>query len=194
MRPKPPCIGTPALVLGFVACIVAANWAMLHLGQANGPGHPHTIPVGFGLDAPSGVIFAGAMLTLRDAIHERLGARTTLGIIALTAPLTALAASPGLAMASTAAFLAAEAVDLVVYGALRQRSRMLAVIGSNAISTTLDSVVFLALAFGAPAVATGSVAMVIGKFEASMLALGILALASRRLHMNGSTTRVGAHR
>lgn len=168
-----------ALVVAFVVCIVAANWAMLNLGQHNGPGHPRTIPVGFGLNAPSGVIFAGAMLTLRDAIHERLGAGRTLGVIVLTAPLTAIVASPGLAVASTLAFLAAEATDLGVYSAIRRYGRLLAVLCSNTVSAVVDSIVFLALAFGAAAVSAQSVAMVVGKFEASVLALGALALVAK---------------
>lgn len=168
---------TAGLVVGFVSCIVIANWAMLNLGRPNGAEHPHTIPVGFGLDAPSGVIFAGAMLTLRDAIHERLGSRRTLALIVLAAPLTALVASPGLAMASTVAFLATETADLAAYSRLRRRSRLLAVVGSNVLSTAIDSVVFLTLAFGAAAASAQGAAMVVGKFEASMAVLALLAFA-----------------
>lgn len=172
-------LATVSTVAAFVSCIVIANWAMLNLGQPNGPGQPHTVPVGFGLHAPSGVIFAGAMLTLRDVVHEHLGSLRTLGVILLTAPLTALVASPGLAAGSTTAFIVAEIGDLVVYARLRRQSRLVAVVGSNVISAALDSAVFLGVAFGASAVVGSSVAMVVGKFEASMAVLVVLEVVRR---------------
>lgn len=158
-------------VAAFVSCIVIANWAMLNLGQSNGPGQPHTVPVGFGLYAPSGVIFAGAILTFRDAVHEHLGSLRTLGVILLSAPLTALVTSPGLAAASITAFVVAEVGDLAVYALLRQSNRLLAVVGSNLFSAALDSAVFLGVAFGTSTVMGGSAAMVLGKFEASLAVL-----------------------
>src|SRR3954447_6487341 len=65
-------VGTTLSVVAFVACIPLANWAILHLGADNGRGHPRTMPVGFGLVAPSGVLFAGALFTLRDLVHRRI--------------------------------------------------------------------------------------------------------------------------
>ncbi len=161
-------------VAAFVSCIVIANWAMLNLGQSNGPAQPHTVPVGFGLHAPSGVIFAGAMLTLRDAMHEHLGSLRTLGAILLSAPLTALVASPGLAAGSTTAFVVAEVGDWAVYAWLRRKNRLFAVVGSNVASASLDSAVFLGVAFGASAVMGSGAAMVVGKFEASIAVLVVL--------------------
>lgn len=168
-----------AWMAAFVACIVGANWAILHLGTDHGPGAPRTIAVGFGLVAPSGVLLAGAQFTLRDVLHERLGAGPTLAIIAASAPASALLASPTVAAASIMTFLAAETTDLIIYRRLRRRGYTTAVLGSNLISTMMDSMVFLTLAFGATLAAAGGLGMTVGKLQASILTLLVLATAAR---------------
>ena len=50
-------------LLGYIATIFAANWAIVTLGP---------VPVGFGLVAPAGVYFAGLAFTLRDLSRHRL--------------------------------------------------------------------------------------------------------------------------
>jgi uncharacterized PurR-regulated membrane protein YhhQ (DUF165 family) len=172
-------LATATWVVAFVACIVGANWAILHVGLDNGPGHPRTIPVGFGLAAPSGVILAGAQFTLRDVIHERIGTAGTLAVISASAPLTAIAAAPALAVASIMTFLAAEILDLGVYRRLRRRGFTVAALGSNAVSTVVDSILFLTLAFGVSQAVTGSLGMTVGKLEASILTLVAVAAGAR---------------
>jgi uncharacterized PurR-regulated membrane protein YhhQ (DUF165 family) len=135
-------------VAAFVACIVAANWAILHVGVDNGAGHPRTIPIGFGLTVPSGVIFAGAQFTLRDIVHDRVGSTGTLVLMVASAPLTAIAASPAPAAASGVTFLVAEILDLGVYRRLRRRGLIAAALGSNFASTIVVSILFLSIAFG----------------------------------------------
>lgn len=170
---------TLAWIVVFAGSIVLSNWALLHIGASGAPGAPRTIPLGFGLDAPSGVLFAGAILTLRDLIHERIGTTGTLVVIAASAPIVAVTSNPGLALASAATFLAAEVADLVVYRRVRARGRVLAVLSSNVVSSIVDSVLFLALAFGAAAVLHGAVAMTVGKLAASVLTLALLAFVAR---------------
>ena len=60
-------------VLAFLLTIPAANWMIGHVGFCGAAG-PCTIPVGFGLQAPSGVLLIGLALALRDAVHERYNA------------------------------------------------------------------------------------------------------------------------
>ncbi len=189
LRAWRPHIASAAWVLAFIGCIVGANWAILHVGADHGPGVPRTIPIGFGLGAPSGVLFAGAQLTLRDLIHERLGTGRTCGVIGLSAPLTVVVASPALAVASMTTFLAAETADLAVYSRLRSRGYTTAVFGSNVVSAAVDSILFLALAFGFAQVATGSVGMTVGKLEASvitLLAVGMVGRLFRRWRRSAS--------
>lgn len=169
---------TAAWVIAFVGCIAGANWAILHVGAVHGPGMPRTIPVGLGLAAPSGVLFAGAQLTLRDLIHERLGARWTLVVIVASAPLTMLVASAAVAVASIVTFLTAEAADLVVYSRLRRRGYATAVLGSNLVSTIVDSMLFLTLAFSATVAASGAAGMTVGKLETSVVTLVVVAVGT----------------
>lgn len=128
----------------FVAVIAAANLAIDRWGP---------VPVGFGLTAPAGVYLAGVAFLNRDLVHELLGLPGVLAAIAAGAAVSALT-SPRLAAASAAAFTVSELVDLAVYAPLR-RTRLAAVVASNVAGLVVDSVVFLALAFGSLAFLPG---------------------------------------
>lgn len=176
---RPKRLRTCILVGCFASCVVLANWAIVHVGVDNGPGHPRTIPLGLGLAAPSGVLFAGALFTLRDLIHERIGSGRTLLVIIATAPLSAVTSAPSIALASVATFLVAEAVDWAVYVRALRRGRDAAVVASNVASSLVDSALFLSLAFGSIPDAKVVVGMTIGKFAASALAFAPAVAASR---------------
>src|SRR6185503_15495777 len=100
------------LAAGYLATIVAANWAITRFGLA---------PVGFGLVAPAGVYFAGLAFTLRDLLHDAAGRWVVLAAISAGAVLSFLVSSPALAVASAAAFGLSELADLVVYAPMRRR-------------------------------------------------------------------------
>lgn len=168
-----------AWIATFLACIVASNWAITHLGVDHGPGAPRTLPVGFGLHAPSGVVFAGALFALRDVIHERLGPIAVLVIIIVSAPLTMIAATPGLAVASVVTFVVAEIVDLLVYRHIRRHGYTGAAIGSNLVSSLIDSALFLGLAFGATQALNGTIGLTVGKLEASTITVLVIVAAGR---------------
>lgn len=173
---------TAGWIAVFVGCIVMSNWALLHIGYAGDPGEPRTIPLGFGLHAPSGVLFAGALLTLRDIIHERVGPVGTLTVILAAAPVTALTSSGSLAVASGATFVVAEVADLLVYSRVRRRGRVVAVVCSNVVSSVIDSALFLAIAFGSAAALHGTLAMTTGKLAASLAMLAVIAMVFRAVH------------
>ena len=84
--------------------------------------------------------------------------------------------APAFALASGAAFLVAETADTLVYGPLRQRGWVKAVIASNLVGSALDSVVFLSIAFGTYA---GWGGLTIGKMYATVLGLPIVWAARR---------------
>lgn len=161
--------GYTALVL-FAATIPAANWLIGNVGTCI-PNGPCLIPVGFGLEAPSGVLMVGAALVLRDIVHERLGAWWAAGAIALGIILSFAVANPALALASAVAFGLAETADLVVYAPLRKRNLGVAVLLSGVVGAVVDSAVFLWLAFGSLAFIEGQVA---GKVWMSLLAAVVL--------------------
>ena len=125
-------------LLGYVATIFAANWAIASFG---------VVPVGFGLVAPAGVYFAGLAFTFRDLVQEYLGRVATVVAIAAGAGLSALV-SPQFAVASGIACLVSELLDFAVYTPLRRRHWLGAVAASNLVGFAADSALFLTLAFG----------------------------------------------
>lgn len=126
------------LVLGFVGTVFAANWTLDHFGF---------VSVGFGLDAPAGVYWAGLAFTLRDLVQRTLGRRWVVAAIVAGALASALV-DLDLAKASGVAFLVSELADFAVYTPLAERRFLLAVILSNTVGAVIDSLLFLWLAFG----------------------------------------------
>lgn len=163
-------IGYAAFAL-FALTVPAANWLIGNIGTTCIPNGPCLIPVGFGLDAPSGVLMVGAALVLRDIVHERLGAMWALTAIVLGAALSALIAPPALVVASVAAFGLAELADFAVYAPLRKRHLTAAVIASGLVGSIIDSAVFLTLAFGSLAHIEGQV---LGKMWMTLAAAVVL--------------------
>lgn len=165
-------IGYLAFAL-FALTVPAANWLIGNVGTHCIPQGPCLIPVGFGLEAPSGVLVIGIALVLRDIVHERLGAAWALGAIAVGAALSAFVSAPALVMASVAAFALAELADFAVYTPLRRKHLTAAVLASGLVGAVIDSAVFLWLAFGSVQFIEGQV---LGKLWASLMAAGVLLL------------------
>lgn len=132
----------------FAATIPAANWLIGNVGTHCVPNGPCLIPVGFGLDAPSGVLMIGLAFVLRDAIQEKFGINGAVLAIGLGSILSWLIAPSALVLASVAAFLLAELADLAVYTPLRKRRLWLAVLFSGLVGSIVDSLIFLQIAFG----------------------------------------------
>mgnify|MGYP001566536698 CR=1 FL=1 len=124
-------------LVAYVACIPAANFAITQWG---------VIPIGFGLLAPAGVMFAGLAFSLRDWTQEALGRARVLGAIGVGALLSLAVSDPFVAAASATAFLVSELADFAVYQPLRARGLILAVVASNVVGMAVDSVLFLAVA------------------------------------------------
>ncbi|WP_437309935.1 VUT family protein [Sorangium sp. So ce388] len=122
----------------YVGTVIGANFALKHWG---------IVPVGFGLEAPAGVYFAGLALAARDAVQERHGLRVALALVLLGAAVSALFA-PGLALASAAAFLVSEVLDGLAWSRLRRHGAAVAVAGSGLVGAAIDTLLFLTLAFG----------------------------------------------
>jgi queuosine precursor transporter len=165
------------LAVAYVATIIAANWAIQHLGRPPAaPGAPHTIPVWPGLEAPSGVLFAGLAFTFRDLTQEWLGRRAVVIAIGVGAVASWAVGSGRIAVASGIAFLVSELADFAVYTPLRERRWLLAVGTSNLVGLILDSALFLWIAFGSLDFIRGQV---VGKIWMTLLAV-VLLLAFRR--------------
>jgi queuosine precursor transporter len=165
------------LAVAYVATIIAANWAIQNLGRPPaGPGAPHTIPVWPGLEAPSGVLFAGLAFTFRDLTQEWLGRRAVMIAIVVGAIASWAVGSGKVALASGIAFLLSELADFAVYTPLRERRWLLAVGASNLVGLIVDSALFLWIAFSSLDFIWGQV---VGKIWMTLLAVVTL-LALRR--------------
>lgn len=172
-----PRVGLAAFAL-YVFTVWAANYFITHVGHVSFPGGPHTIPVGFGYDAPSGVLWIGAALLVRDVVQTTLGKRAVLGGIAIGAALSYLVA-PSLAVASAVAFGLSELLDFAIYTPLIERKRVVsAVVASNTVGAAVDTFLFLWLAFHSIQFWQGQI---IGKLLVTAAVLPALALNRRRL-------------
>lgn len=172
-------VGAAALA-GYIGTIFAANYAISHWGAQAAPGAPHTIPVWPWpyLEAPSGVLFVGAALLLRDVVQWALGRWVVLAAIAVGAALSWLVATPEIAVASGLAFALSEVADMAVYTPLARRRLTLAVVASNVVGAVVDSAVFLWVAFASLEFIEGQVA---GKLLVTAATLPVLYLVRRRL-------------
>jgi uncharacterized PurR-regulated membrane protein YhhQ (DUF165 family) len=161
----------------FIATIPAANWLIGNVGTVCIPNGPCLIPVGFGLEAPSGVLMIGLALVLRDIVHRQLGAQAALAGIFVGVGISAYVAAPALVLASTMAFVLSELADLWVYAPLYRKRLVAAVLLSGAAGAVVDSAVFLIIAFGSLDYLPGQV---LGKLWAT-LAAALMLSAHRRL-------------
>ena len=163
------------LTAAFIATVIAANWALNRYG---------IVPVGFGLEAPAGVYFAGLAFGLRDAVHERGGHLWVLAAIAIGGLVSYIVEDavtiPGglapIAVASAVAFTVSELADLAVYSPLRERNWPAAVAASNVVGAVADSALFLWLAFGSLDNLAG---LVVAKTYMIAVAIPIVHLARR---------------
>lgn len=161
----------------FIASIPAANYLIQNVGTVCVPKGPCLIPLGFGITAPSGVLMVGIALVLRDLVQRRLGLKAALLAILAGGLLSGLIAPPALVVASIAAFLLSELVDLAVFTPLQKRGLVKAAVVSSLVGLVVDSVVFLTLAFGSLKYLPGQV---LGKALMVVLAIPVLMLLRAR--------------
>lgn len=160
-----------ALAVAYVGTVILTNIVFSIFGLQ---------PVWPGILAPSAVFVAGLAFIIRDYLHRAAGARWCIAAILVGAIVSALI-SPALALASGAAFLFSELADLAVFTPLRRRGFVRAVVISNAVGILVDSIIFLALAYGSFSFLPGQL---IGKAYATVVfllwSLVVLAATRRR--------------
>jgi uncharacterized PurR-regulated membrane protein YhhQ (DUF165 family) len=167
---------TVALFAAYASCVPAANWMIDNVGTEVFPGGPHTIPVGFGYQAPSGVLIIGLALFVRDLLHRAAGRNVAVAAIAVGVALSYVLANPAIATASAVAFCVSELADLAIYAPLARRRLVVAVVASGVIGGVIDSLLFLQIAFGSTDFWQGQV---LGKTYMALLG-GALIWGSRR--------------
>jgi hypothetical protein len=153
-----------ALTLCYIATIFAANWALNRWG---------VIDVGFGLQATAGVYFAGLSLTLRDGVQELGNRWWVFSAILIGATCSFLVEDlQKIALASGAAFLVSETLDMAIYTPLRKRGWARAVTLSGIAGAFADTAIFLWLAFGSLDNIEGQV---LAKIMVTLVAVGVIA-------------------
>lgn len=175
-------IGAASFII-YLATIPFANWMIQHVGTVKFPGGPHVLPVGLGFSAPSGVYIIGFALVARDLVQLILGRRLTVAAIVIGSTLSYLIA-PSVALASATAFFLGEVADFAVYTPLARRKLYLAVLASGIAGATIDSLVFLKIAFGNFDYWQGNA---LGKVWMSLLALPFLGIVRRAVLDNSSS-------
>ena len=159
----------------YVGSIAGANWMISHVGRpVEGA---HVLPVGFGLEAPSGVYLAAVTFVARDIVQRLAGLRIGVLAIVLGATISWWVSSPAIAVASGVTFLLSETCDFLVYTPLQAKHFPFAVVGSGLVADVVDSTVFLTLA-GIP-LAVALPGQLVGKAWV-VLAGGVLAGVLRR--------------
>ena len=147
-------------VAGYVAAIVLVNWLFAALPMVETP---------LGAWPPASLI-VGFVLILRDMAQREVGHYVLIAMLA-AGVITYFMVDPFIALASVSAFLVSETADWIVYTVTRRplRDRILA---SSAVSSPLDSVVFLGLiGFLSPA---SFVLQTLSKFAGALVIWGIL--------------------
>lgn len=155
------------VALMYLATVFGSNWAIERYG---------IVPVGFGIQAPAGVYFAGIAFTLRDLTQVIMGRRIVILAILSGAALS-FGVAPRYAIASGTAFLFSELCDYAIYTRLERRAWISAVVASNSVGLVLDSAVFLWLAFSS---LTHIAGQMIGKTWMTLLAVLVLIPLRRR--------------
>lgn len=160
-----------ALFVAYLLTVPAANWLISNIGVQFDPDGPHLIPIFPGIMAPSGVLMVGVALALRDVVQNRLGLKWAAGAVIGGSLLSWLVASPFLAIASAAAFVVSESLDLAVYTPLKARGwTPAAILASGLVGSVVDSVAFLLIAFGSIDHIEGQI---LGKAMITLLAAAI---------------------
>ena len=147
-------------VAGYVAAIVVVNWLFAALPMVETP---------LGAWPPASLI-VGFVLILRDMAQREVGHYVLIAMLA-AGVITYVMVDPFIAIASVSAFLVSETADWIVYTVTKRplRDRILA---SSAVSSPLDSVVFLGLiGLLSPA---SFILQTLSKFAGALVIWGIL--------------------
>jgi uncharacterized PurR-regulated membrane protein YhhQ (DUF165 family) len=164
--------------IGYVVSILLANWLVANLP----PIVVWPLPE---LRAPAGVLAAGFVFSFRNLTQETLGRRFSVLAILLGAALswfisgdTDLGGPLRLPLASGFAFLLSETLDFAVYTPIRRTGWVRAMLASDLAGQVLDSVIFLASAFGAGGLAFLA-GQIVGKAWCTWVTVAIMILVRR---------------
>jgi len=141
----------------YLGSILVANWLVIEFGL---------VDLGF-IMFPAGAVVIGLTFSARDFVQRRWGKWSCWLWMGVATGLTALL-NPTIAFASVSAFLIAETVDWFIY-TISNTTFKRRIFFSNLIGVPIDSIAFVALAFGWiwPAI----IGQIIVKFVSSLAVL-----------------------
>jgi queuosine precursor transporter len=155
----------------YLAAIVGANLTVAAFGPA--------------VTILNAFLFIGLDLTCRDRLHEQWNGRglgwKMAALIGAGSGLSWIVnhGAGQIALASMLAFAAAAVADTLTYHALRGRTDLVKINGSNVVSATVDSLIFPTVAFGGfmPEIVLGQLAAkVVGGYLWSIILVGARAM------------------
>lgn len=157
----------------FLAMIPAANYTLLHIGVTCPADRPCIIPVWFYpvIYAPSGVLFAGLALVLRDILQRLAGLSLSLIAVICGTIISYLYVDANLAIAGCSAYFLSEITDTCIYTYLQKYSLILAIFISACAGLMVDSLVFLHIAFDSYQFLPGQI---IGKLWMVVLSIPVI--------------------
>jgi uncharacterized PurR-regulated membrane protein YhhQ (DUF165 family) len=161
------------IALLYIASVVLVNFAFDHIPPAPLPGGEMWPPVS---------LFVGFIFVIRDYAQREIG-HYVLPAMLVGGALSWFMSTPSIALASVCAFLTSELMDWAVY-TFTKRPFSQRVLLSSALSTPMDSIVFLGMIglFSLPSVALMTVSKMVG-------ALAVYLLARRREHLTAGASR-----
>jgi len=154
--------------LGYVALIVLVNWLFTVVPLVDLPGGEKWPPVS---------IVVGFIFIARDFAQREIGHRVILAMLVAGA-LSYVMASPYVAMASISAFLVSEFTDWAIYS-FTGRSFAQRILISSAVSTPIDSAVFLGMIDHLSVIGVG--AMTVSKMLGALVVWWLVRLRDREI-------------
>lgn len=135
------------------------------------------VPIGFGLAVPAGVFAIAPIFTLRDKIHQDRSAWYTVKLVLVASAISYIASVAlgndllgRVTIASVVAFVLSELIDTFLYALFPRSTWLRRVFVSNVVSSAIDSIVFITIAFGFQP------QFIVGQYIAKMVIASIVAL------------------
>lgn len=148
------------LVFLYLCVIVVANLFIVWFGP--------------GVSILNAFLFIGLDITTRDTLHERWKDNLwrNMFFLILTGSIISgvlNVSATRIAVASFLAFALAGVVDTLVYGSLYNKSKLVKINVSNIFSATVDSLVFVIVAFGFPVLVPVVIGQIVAKIVGGFL-------------------------
>lgn len=129
----------------FLLMIPLAGLSLKYVGDCST--YPCTIPVWFDIRAPSGVIWAGLALVLRDLLQRSTNVKFAIAAVIIGTIINYGLVDPAIALGACSAYFLSEISDTIIYSFLQKYNLVMAIIISACVGVFIDTFVFLQISF-----------------------------------------------